>query len=167
MWARASSAYRSVCWSTPCTSWPSAAAFSAPAAASRHTVRMVPSTGFSSADSSRWKPRRIAPASSRARMRKRAPIPSSNPTRKWESIIPELPREPITAAWATARETSGRGASPSRCSASVMDFMVRAKLVPVSPSGTGKTLMRFSSSRPARTHVAAARSDRRSRGPSR
>jgi hypothetical protein len=128
---------------------------------------MVPSTGFSSAVSSRTKPRRIAMASSRALIRNRAPIPSSKPTRKCDSIMPELPREPITAACAAVLETSGSGASPRRCSASEMDFMVSAKLVPVSPSGTGNTLIRLSSSRPARTHCAAARRERRSRGPSR
>ena len=95
------------------------------------------------------------------------PRPSLKPSRKWESIIPELPRAPSTDAWATVRVTSGRGASPRRCSASTMDFSVNVKFVPVSPSGTGKTLMRFSSSRLAPTHAAAARIERRSRGPSR
>ncbi len=86
---------------------------------------------------------------------------------KWDSIMPELPREPVTAAWAAARETSGSGASPRRMSASAMERVVNQKLVPVSPSGTGKTLMRFSSSRPICTQVAAARSERLRRGPSR
>ncbi len=81
--------------------------------------------------------------------------------------MPEFPRAPITDASAAAWATSGSGASGrSRCSASAMDFIVRVKLVPVSPSGTGNTLMRFSSSRPAPTHSAAASSDRRRRGPS-
>jgi len=128
---------------------------------------MVPSTGSSSAASSRSNPRRNAAASSWARTRTFPPMPSLNPSRKWESIIPELPRAPSTDAWATVRVTSGRGASPRRCSASTMDFSVSVKFVPVSPSGTGKTLMRFSSSRLAPTHAAAARIERRRRGPSR
>ncbi len=44
---------------------------------------------------------------------------------------------------------------------------VAAKLVPVSPSGTGNTLIRFNSSRPASTQSAAASSARCRRAPSR
>ena len=43
---------------------------------------------------------------------------------------------------------------------------VRLKLVPVSPSGTGKTLIRLISSRPAATQSAAAKRARARRGPS-
>ncbi len=66
---------------------------------------------------------------------------------------------PVTAG-SVARRCSAR--TPSAAARRVM-----AKLVPVSPSGTGKTLMRLSSSRPASTQSAAASTDRLSRGPSR
>src|SRR5215207_4341226 len=96
----------------------------------------------------------------------RWPSPSAKPRRKWASIIPELPRAPSTAARAMVRAVSGSGASPSARRASATARRVRLKLVPVSPSGTGKTLIRLISSRPAATQSAAAKSERASRGPS-
>jgi hypothetical protein len=56
--------------------------------------------------------------------------------------------------------------SPSLGSAPAPARSVRLKLVPVSPSGTGNTLIRLISSRPAATQSAAAKSERASRGPS-
>src|SRR5688572_24284052 len=91
---------------------------------------------------------------------------SLKPRRKWASIIPELPRAPSTAARAMVRAVSGSGASPSARRASATARRVRLKLVPVSPSGTGKTLIRLISSRPAVTQSAAAKIDRARRGPS-
>src|SRR5688500_2264226 len=64
------------------------------------------------------------------------------------------------------RPVSGSGASPSARRASATARSVRLKLVPVSPSGTGKTLIRLISSRPAATQSAAAKTERASRGPS-
>src|SRR3990170_1062410 len=81
--------------------------------------------------------------------------------------MPEFPRAPSTAARAMVRAVSESGASPSARRASATARSVRLKLVPVSPSGTGKTLMRLISSRPAATQSAAAKTDRASRGPSR
>src|SRR5438876_2057953 len=141
-------------------------AWSASAAVSRATVRMVPSTGSSSAPSRRSKPVRMPRARSQAPALSRLPMPSWRPSRNWESIMPELPRAPRTLAWAIAAVTSGRGASPRPRTACATARNVRHRLVPVSPSGTGKTLRRFSSSRPAATQSAAASRERRRRGPS-
>src|SRR5688572_2631875 len=96
-----------------------------------------------------------------------SPSASAKPIRKWASIMPELPRAPRTAARAAVRAVSGSGASPSTRSASATARRVRLKLVPVSPSGTGNTLMRLISSRPAATQSAAANNERERRGPSR
>src|SRR5688572_15435051 len=80
--------------------------------------------------------------------------------------MPEFPRAPRTAARAAARAVSGSEASPSARRASATARRVRLRLVPVSPSGTGKTLIRLISSRPAATHSAAAKTERARRGPS-
>src|SRR2546427_1631107 len=96
----------------------------------------------------------------------RVPRTSWRPSRNCDSINPELPRAPRTLACAIAAVTSGRGASPSSRRAWATARSVRHMFVPVSPSGTGKTLIRFSSSRPAATQSAAARRERRNRGPS-
>ena len=81
--------------------------------------------------------------------------------------MPELPRAAKTQVCAMVFTTAGSGAGPSLRTASATALSVEAKLVPVSPSGTGKTLMRFSSSRPASTQSAAAIRDALRRGPSR
>src|SRR5919109_4046912 len=102
----------------------------------------------------------VAPAA------RRSPSDSLKPSMKWASIIPELPRAPRTAARLIVRAVSGSDASPSARRASATARSVRLKLVPVSPSGTGKTLIRLISSRPAATQSAAAKIERASRGPS-
>src|SRR5712692_616586 len=94
------------------------------------------------------------------------PSPSCSPSRNCDISSPELPRAPRTLACAIAAVTWGSGASPRSRRACATARSVRHMLVPVSPSGTGNTLMRFSSSRPAATQSAAASSERRNRGPS-
>ena len=94
----------------------------------------------------------------------RSPSDSVKPRRKCASIIPELPRAPSTAARAMVRAVSGSDASPSARRASATARRVRLKLVPVSPSGTGKTLIRLISSRPAATQSAAAKTRAREPG---
>ena len=59
--------------------------------------------------------------------------------------MPELPWAPMSDPWAMACATSAREEVPSR--APTTDSMVSVMLVPVSPSGTGYTLSRFSDSR--------------------
>jgi hypothetical protein len=163
-----SSARRMTCTIISCRLWLCPAANSAASAASRDTVRMVPSTGSSSDSYSWFAPVRMARATSLAEATSRSPSDSRNPRRKWESSMPELPRAPKTQASAMARVTAGNVALLwSARTASAAARSVIAKLVPVSPSGTGKTLMRLSSSRPASTQSAAARTDRLRRGPSR
>src|SRR5262249_3079072 len=112
-------------------------------------------------------PRRSAVAISVVLAWCRSPIASANPIRKWASIMPELPRAPRTAARAAVLAVSGSDASPSARSASATARKGRRKLGPGSPSGTGKTLIRLISSRPAATQSAAANSARANRGPSR
>ncbi|MBP2647695.1 MAG: hypothetical protein H6Q77_1319 [Gemmatimonadetes bacterium] len=143
-----------------------AAARSAELAASRATVRMVPSRGSSSDCSSLLAPLRMAAATSATLAVRLSPTDSAKPMRKWASIMPELPRAPRTDARAMVFAVSGSGASPSARRASATARKVRLKFVPVSPSGTGKTLMRLISSRPAATQSAAAKSERANRGPS-
>src|SRR5262245_18771172 len=111
-------------------------------------------------------PERIARARSALVTCCARPSPSCRPSRNCDSINPELPRAPRTLACAIAEVTAGSGASPRSRRACATDRSVRHMLVPVSPSGTGNTLMRFSSSRPAATQSDAASSERRSRGPS-
>src|SRR5262245_42910702 len=111
-------------------------------------------------------PERIARARSALVTCCARPSPSCRPSRNCDSINPELPRAPRTLACAIAEVTAGSGASPRSRRACATARSVRHMLVPVSPSGTGNTLMRFSSSRPAATQSAAASSERRSRGPS-
>src|SRR4051812_5236365 len=139
---------------------------SAAAAASRATVRRVPSRGSSRDCHNRSAPQRIARASSGAVATPPSPSDSVKPRRNWASIIPEFPRAPSTAARASVRAVSGSGASPRARRASATERSVRLKLVPVSPSGTGNTLIRLISSRPAATQLAAAIAARASRGPS-
>jgi hypothetical protein len=80
--------------------------------------------------------------------------------------MPEFPRAPRTAPRAAVRAVLSRGESPRARRASATERRVRLKLVPVSPSGTGKTLIRLISSRPAVTQSEAASSERDSLGPS-
>ena len=68
------------------------------------------------------------------------------PRSSWERITPEFPRAPMRDPWAMALQVvamSGSPASVSPASSAVTDSRVSAMLVPVSPSGTGKTLSRL------------------------
>ena len=64
----------------------------------------------------------------------------ANPRSIWERITPELPRAPIRLPSAARAATSEIGASCSFADSSVAARRVRYMFVPVSPSGTGKTL---------------------------
>ncbi len=103
-------------------------------AASRQTVRMVPSTGrMTAASASRLAPSK-ASATPEAPTAPAAPRPSARPLRIWERITPELPRAPMSDPWMTALCTAELSASSRPATT---DSRVRAMLVPVSPSGTG------------------------------
>ena len=56
-------------------------------------------------------------------------------------MTPELPRAPMSAPLAIAPETTFAASLPLSYASSMVARMVRYMLVPVSPSGTGKTLM--------------------------
>ena len=117
--------------------------------ASLSTVSIVPSTGLRTA----WKAT-VAERSSAVREQLRcrrvsAPsMPSHRPRRIWLRMTPELPRAPMSEPCVTAWQTSasvgvgGELRRPRATTASIVSDM----LVPVSPSGTGKTLSRLTSS---------------------
>ena len=110
-----------------------------------------------------------------------AAIASATPRSTWDRITPELPRAPSSAPRASAAATaaaeppsagsstvggSATGSAPRspglpslppvRRSDSAAERMVSSRLVPVSPSGTGKTLIRSISARcRSRARVAA------------
>src|SRR3990170_2840715 len=86
-------------------------------------------------------PSRIATTRSAAFMAGLLPSPRANPRHNCERMTPELPRAPISAPCATACTTSAmEEASGSLATSSQADCIVRHMLVPVSPSGIGKTL---------------------------
>ena len=112
----------------------------APAAAAAATVRIVPSTGRTTArraSSEAWpmastRTSGPTPASPAAAMR------SLIPRRSCERITPEFPRAPISEPWPMALHTAARPAPASTPSSSLTTASrVSAMLVPVSPSGTG------------------------------
>lgn len=85
-------------------------------------------------------------------------LPSHRPRRIWEVMTPELPRAPMRAPVVTALRMSAPEAPMGRFATLLTtDWMVSDMFVPVSPSGTGNTFRRFTSSlRSSRTLAAAA-----------
>ena len=120
---------------------------------------MVPSTGLRTALKATLTPRRKAWATSAgvgsswffASQR-----PSATPRRIWLVITPELPRAPMREPWVIALAMSSMVASAGRASTSRTTVpSVRDMFVPVSPSGTGKTLSLLISSALSATTLAA------------
>src|SRR3954469_8033216 len=71
-------------------------------------------------------------------------------------MVPELPRAPSTAPRASTDHADSVVRGPSASRAATAAWAVSSRLVPVSPSGTGKTLRSSSRSRDAdRTSTAA------------
>ena len=130
------------------------------------TVRIVPSTGLSTAASSERAPSVSADANSARVARARPFSPPENPSRNWDSIMPQLPRAPSSADRAATAATWSTRRSRDLASSPATASRVRLRLVPVSPSATGKTLIRFSSALHFRPLRHAASRARRSRGPS-
>ena len=120
-------------------------ACSTASAANRTTVRMVPSTGRSTAWYAASVARRRPVTRSRAETDSSGAKVSARPRRICERITPELPRAPMSEPWRIASHTSCIP-EPSPGSSPTTDSSVRAMFVPVSPSGTGYTLRRLSSS---------------------
>ena len=117
---------------------------------SRRTVRIVPSTGLRTALKATFTPRRQARAMSAgvgsswffASQR-----PSAMPRRICEVMTPELPRAPMREPWVMALAISSMVASAGRAWTSLTTVpRVSDMFVPVSPSGTGKTLSLLTSS---------------------
>ncbi len=80
----------------------------------------------------------------------------ARPRNQWAMMTPLLPLAPRMLASAASLETSPRcGSSMARTAAAVAE-RDSAMLVPVSPSGTGNTLMRLICSRVCRTQSAPA-----------
>src|SRR3984957_5127706 len=111
------------------------------AAASRTTVRIVPSVGFMTARYATAAASLSAAATPCASIRERCATPWAKPRRICDRITPLLPRAPMSDPCAAAARTEstaeGAGASPA---SSTADRSVRYMFEPVSPSGTGKTL---------------------------
>ena len=121
---------------------------------------MVPSTGLRTALKATFTPRRnawatsagVACAGSLA-----SQSPSARPRRIWLVMTPELPRAPMSEPCVIALETSSMEAPAGRASTSRTTVpSVSDMLVPVSPSGTGKTLSLLISSARSATTLAAA-----------
>ncbi len=74
----------------------------------------------------------------------------------WERMTPELPRAPMSAPRDIAAMMAPAPSSGQRCASSMTERMVRYMLVPVSPSGTGKTLMALTESACFSSQAAAA-----------
>src|SRR6059058_2835338 len=74
-------------------------------------------------------------------------MPTQKPRKICERITPELPRAPIRAPCAARLAIAERSGSSSPRMSSTADCNVNSILVPVSPSGTGKTLSASTSSR--------------------
>ena len=124
---------------------------------SRRTVRIVPSMGLRTAWKATLTARRKAKAmladviGSSAETR-----PSATPRRICEVMTPELPRAPIREPCVMAPAMASMSASAGRAESSlVTEASVSDMLVPVSPSGTGKTLSLLISSALSETAAAA------------
>ena len=103
------------------------------------TVRMVPSLGFITALYA------VSTAFSLASARS-ATVSSSNslidlvkPLKSWDKITPEFPRAPRKEPEEIALQMDAISISPSADTSLAAAMMVKVILVPVSPSGTGKT----------------------------
>ena len=68
-------------------------------------------------------------------------MPSANPTKNWARIEPEFPRAPFNEASATASATLETRLLLLDFVSSEMVARTKVMLVPVSPSGTGNTLI--------------------------
>ena len=121
---------------------------------------MVPSTGLRTALKATFTPRRNAWAMSAgvgSSWFLASHSPSAMPRRIWLVMTPELPRAPMREPWVIALAMSSMEASAGRAWTSLTTVpRVRDMLVPVSPSGTGKTLSLLMSSALSATTLAAA-----------
>jgi hypothetical protein len=134
---------------------------------SRMTERIVPSTGRAIALQADSPARTTAAPKSRVVTRGLSGRPSENPQKNCARIAPELPRAPPTASSARAFDISRTWRWRLREIPAAIFWSVEATLVPVSPSGTGKTLILFRASARSPTNRAPAITARERRRPSR
>jgi hypothetical protein len=123
----------------------------------------VPSTGLATASLAS-----TAALISPARRSEPSFSTSAMPRSAWLTITPELPRAPTNAPYeSVCHTTAASTSSGSDSTASAADSMVRCRLVPVSPSATGKTLSASISDLAWPSASAARRAQRRTVGGSR
>src|SRR5215813_9543947 len=77
----------------------------------------------------------------------------AKPRKIWDRITPELPRAPIRLSWAAIRAILLTSVACESRTCSTADCKVSNMFVPVSPSGTGNTLRRLTSSWCAPSHA--------------
>ncbi len=90
----------------------------------------------------------------------------AKPRKIWERITPELPRAPIRLPWEASLAILLTSAALDSLTSSTALWSVSSMLVPVSPSGTGKTLSRLTSSWFEESQLRLPRSARLKIGPS-
>ena len=106
------------------------------------TVRMVPSLGFITALYAVSTAFSKAEASMGMVISSYSLTPLVKPRNNWDNITPELPLAPRKEPEEIALHKEVMSKSPISCKADTSlaaDIIVRVILVPVSPSGTGKT----------------------------
>src|SRR5256885_1558385 len=80
-------------------------------------------------------------------------MPTQKPRKIGERMTPEFPRAPMSAPCDARRAVRERSESSRSGMSSTADCKVRSMLVPVSPSGTGKTFRESTSSRLTVSHA--------------
>ena len=115
------------------------------------TVRMVPSRGSDKASCAYSLPLAMAWLKVYGVKRVSSPAESLMPWKNCATIAPELPRDPSSRASAILASSVPRCLSPSSRNTASTEPRDKLRLVPVSPSATGNTLMWFSRSCSATT----------------
>ena len=131
------------------------------------TVRIVPSRGSLRLSRAYSAPPSTPAAKSAGSIWFRWPTRSQRPRKNCARIAPELPRAPSSAASATRVSVLPACRSGHLRSAPSTAFTVSARFVPVSPSGTGNTLILFRCSWRDSSRRMPACSAKFSRSPSR
>ena len=131
------------------------------------TVRIVPSTGRAIAEYADSAAFTTAAPKPPVVTRGESGRPSENPQKNCARIAPELPRAPPTAWSASVFDISRTWRWRTREMPAAIFWSVEATLVPVSPSGTGNTLILLRASARSATKCAPAITARDRRLPSR
>ena len=114
---------------------------------SERTVKIVPLTGFLTAENATFSAESKMFATSFVPISSHSLMPSQTPRKICDVMTPELPRAPIRAPVVIARQSSSfEKFEPSATMFSSTLLRVSDMFVPVSPSGTGKTFSLLTSS---------------------